>query len=219
MIRTILFSTALLSILAGCAATTQKPRTTTEQPVEEQNRVMQRDYSAAAGELDRALQKSPGDAKLYLQRGDLLELSGKMREARQNYQAAIESLAAADPLYPEILWRLALLQAGTFDQAAAARQLAERLPKNSHYRHDALGMAALAMGDPEAALDQFNQALKLAEENDQKGWTLYHAALASRKNGDIKNASASLYHAINLGENPALVSRIKELWEQIQATD
>lgn len=220
MIRYALLFTALLTSTVGCASTTRNPNlTAAEHVANAQNLVLKKDYAEAAHEFEQALQKNPASAQLYLQRADLLEITGRVREARRTYQSALETLGTDDPLYSDIIWRSALLQAEAFGEAAAARRLAAKLEEGSFRRHDAFGMAELAAGDPAAALRHLNRALNLAENNDSKGWALYHAALAYRENGDVEKASASLYHAINLGENIALVSRIEKLWEQMQRTD
>lgn len=220
MIRNALLFAAFLTALAGCATTARNAGLTPEQhDANAQNLVLKKNYTEAALELEQALQKNPDATRLYLQRADLLEITGRTREARRTYQSTLEILGADALHYSEVLWRLALLQADAFGEAAATRRLAAELPEESFRSHDAFGMAALAEGDPAAALEHLKQALALAEDNDSKGWALYHAALAYRKKGDMKNASASLYHAINLGENLALVSKIEKLWEQIQSSD
>ncbi len=201
---------AFLIVLAGCMPAPEKNVTAADH-------LLKKDHTQALRELDQALAKESGRTELYLQRGGLLEIAGKAGAARRNYERALKEIAASDPGYPEILWRLALLLAEDFDDASTAGKLAEQLPENSHLREDASGMAELAAGDLSAALDWFNQALSSARSNDARGWTLYHAALTYNRKGDEKNAFGSLYHAINQAENAALVHKIEILWDDMRA--
>jgi serine/threonine-protein kinase len=120
-------------------------------------------HEAAATNYDDALALNPGDAMLYVEAGQNLEILGRHAEAEQRY--AVATKVAPNLMQAHYLYGLALGRAG--NPAGAAEQFREAIrimPDLPEARLN-LGLALENGGDFAGALREFNQVLEQAPAN------------------------------------------------------
>jgi predicted Zn-dependent protease len=120
-----------------------------------------RDLSAAARHMERALQLDPFDTAIIGNATTLLQRLGHLDESI----ALSEYTTARDPVSPAGHFRLgnAYVYAGRWDEAIASYQTALRLSPDYIGGHYHIGTALLLKGEAEAALAEFS-----LEEGDEE---------------------------------------------------
>lgn len=169
--------------------------------------------SIAARLLDRA----PNNAPLHAIRAASLAQTGRISEAREAYEKAIET----DPQYFEARLQYGQLLMGTGEHAEAGQQLVKALEmaKDSPYAH-------LSMGILEATLNNSRKALKhleIARKSlpNEPRLQLY-IAQAYQKEGNADAAREALSKAesfqLSLDESLLLVQTLREI-DQVQRAE
>lgn len=218
--RVLLASLLLTSLLlAGCAMFAPKdPRPVAEIVAAAEDLVVRKAYHDASESYARAIAKETGNGSYYLRRGELLEVLGDVKEARNVYKQGMKNVSATAPEHQLLVYNLALLCATDLYDLDTAEELLEKLPMGSVPRLDLSAFLYLQTGQTEEALKMLNQALPRAEDPNQKALILYHAALIYDQYHDEKNTFTSLYHAINSATNLSVVRKIEALWMKISGS-
>jgi TolB-like protein/Tfp pilus assembly protein PilF len=126
------------------------------------------DARGAEEEYRKSLQLNPNDAKAHHWYGLLLLSAGRFDEAEREVRRA-EELDPSSPVLPAVLSRIYLFS-GNADQAIAILRAA--IPRDPTYAvtHDALGQAYRQKAQYGAALDEFNEYLRISN-GDPDAWT------------------------------------------------
>ncbi len=215
-------STQLFPLLLLLLVLTSNPLRAAEMPStdslqnEAQALILGKDYVGAAAKLEVAIAKNPDQPGPYLQLCDVLEALGQNAEAQQTLQQGIKAVAAKDPQQLQMNYRSGLLAALKLADRKTAEAAVKSLPSNSE-KSDLQGVLALLDKQTKPALDQFVDALPRAGSQDAEARIHYHAALAHHVGGDLDNAMASLFNAINKATNLALIKDIETLWAELYA--
>jgi arylsulfatase A-like enzyme/Flp pilus assembly protein TadD len=145
----------------------------------------------AAGLLERALAKDPGNPAV----SSLLGAIRYSKDDRSTGLAQLRAAAAASPSSFEIQWNLgnALFLERRFDEAAKAFRAAIGLRPNSSETHYALGNVLTADGDDRGAITQYDDAIKLGLRTPP---VLAALGAARFRTGDAAGAEASLRAAV-----------------------
>lgn len=167
--------------------------------------------------LAKAIDADPASIADYLGRAELLEGLGRRQEARSVYKSGLSKSKPSDPLEKELLWRLALLESQNQGDPDRARRLMEMLPEKDPLREDVQGILALQEGAPRKAIEHFDAALRQQPSQEIKASLYYHASLAYYALGDSRNASSSLFHAVNNASHRGTIRGIEALWELLNA--
>lgn len=200
-------------LLAACAPSTVRKDVT---PAQHRQRAQElltiHDRKGAIDEMAQALSGNPNieDALLY---ADLLESQKEYKRARKVYKKASQYQAdAAQTL--SLNYRLALLEAGDFDNVKAARQLIKTLPPVDSRRLDLQAVLLLKQGAYKSALKESQRALQRAQNSEEQGWAYYHMAQSYYELRSERDTFGSLFKAVNSARGYSLVSRITEYWEE-----
>jgi len=204
-----------LAFFLGCASLPQDPYTAEQHRLRADGNVLDRNFPAAAAEMELALQHEPENGEFHLRLGELLEAAGEERKALAVYDKARATLSRADSRQQELTYRTALLEIGKFNNAARGRELLAEVPAGSIPRLDLEGLLALGEGDARQALLLFNQALQLGPDKGMAAYLLYHAALAYHHLGDKQNTFLALFRAVNYAENEGLMRDIEAFFREL----
>lgn len=206
-------------LLTGCAAfqSPVDPRPVEELVAQAENMVRRKAYGEAVGLYAKAIAKQPDNGSYYLRRSELLEAIDRDREARANYQAGLAKLAQGSTERIELMYRLALLSAENLQDIDTAEEILTQLPAGGLQRLDLAGYLYYLTNQHEEAIKIFNQALAVAQSPDQKASVLYHAALIYNALNDEKNATTSLFLAINNASHLGLIHDISAMWSKVNA--
>ena len=156
----------------------------------------QGDLAGAIATFEELVQKysDPIDVAVL---GDLYKLSGRQRDAEEQY-SAVERLSQQSPLHSALYNRhLALFLADHDLKADQAYALArkEYETRRDVYGADALAWAALKAGKLDEAQAAMKDALRLGTEDAR---LFYHAGMIARAAGDRTTATDFLRRAIKL---------------------
>ena len=143
-----LASLLLFTLLAGCAALKPHPdpAAAARHAALGARLVVKHRYAEAAKEYAQAQQLDPAKAAYALELGDLREALEEYRSARRAYRDGLDAVAPGDPQRPDLVWRLALLEALHLDAAEAAQKLAGQLAGNDFRALDLDGVLRLGPG-------------------------------------------------------------------------
>jgi tetratricopeptide (TPR) repeat protein len=208
---------SLLLLTTGCAAlfSPPDPRPAEEIVAQAEDLIRRKAYGEAAGLYARAIAKQPNNGSYYLRRSELLEALGRDGEARDNYRDGIKRQPKGASERTELLYRLGLLSAENMQDIDTAEDILAQLPPGSVQRLDLAGYLYFLANQPEEAIKVFNQALAVAQNADQKASVLYHAALIYHALNDEKNATTSLFLAINNATHLGLIHDISAMWSKV----
>lgn len=215
----VLLPALCLILLSGCVHAVSDQRTAEEHRLRAEQLITDRNFAAAAAELELALRKTSGDGDLHLRRGEILEAAGRPLEALAVYEKAQRLLSRDDPRQQELIYRLALLEAGKLDRADRAEKRLAELPAGSIPRLDLQGVIALGKGEARQALQLYNEALQQGPAKAMAARILYHASLAYHRLGDVKNTYGTLYRSVNLADSEALLKEIELFFKQLNASN
>lgn len=215
----VLLLTLCLIPLSGCVHPASDPLTAEEHRLRAEQLIIDRDFAAAAAELELALRKTAGDADLHLRHGEILEAAGRPQEAFAVYEKAQRLLSRDDPRQQELIYRLALLEASKLDRAEKAEKRLAELPEGSIPRLDLQGVIALGKGEARQALLLYNQALQQGPAKEMAARILYHASRAYHHLGDVKNSYGMLYKAVSLADNEGLIKEIELFFSQLNVSN
>lgn len=121
------------------------------------------------------------------------QAAGRYDEAADSFGQAVRVLDEVDAENPQVEFEYAdaLLLAGQLERA---EDVAEDLSLPAH-RHLMLGRVAHERRDPERALEEYGEALRLWPDNP---WARYYAALAAEELGDFDRALEELRDSIRI---------------------
>ncbi len=126
------------------------------------------------------------DTRLDVLRAQALELTGRRAEAR----ATLEPVLAGNTARPSTYAFASQFYAADrdFEKARAyARMAVESYPNNDEYRYNLSKVCALSDGHLTEAIDQAEQAVRLAgDERTKKDYTQWRDSLVARREGGIK---------------------------------
>jgi tetratricopeptide (TPR) repeat protein len=135
---------------------------------------------AATGALDQAIQtardavrENPKLADLYILLGNLYERKADLEKAKAAYQGALD-VRHDDPKASNNLAYLLLETHGNADLALQLAQAARRAMPGSSVVADTLGWAFYQKGIYQQAINQFQEAIKLAKQNKEPDNATYH---------------------------------------------
>lgn len=217
----VLFASLLLTglLLAGCAMfAPADPRPVKEIVAAAEELVTRKAYHDASEQYALAIAKEPANGRLYLRRGELLEVLDRVDKARAVYQRGLDKVGDKTPEHQQLTHYLALLCATDLYDLETAEKLLGALPQGSVQRLDLSAYLYLQTGQSEEALKLLNMALPRAEDPNQKALILYHAAIIYDQFHDEKNTFTSLYHAINNATNLSLIRKIEAMWMKISGS-
>lgn len=218
-VKAVVLLSLCLTLLSGCVRPARDPLTAEEHRSRAEQLIVGRDFAAAAAELELALRKTAGDGDLHLRHGEILEAAGRPTEALAAYEKAQRLLSREDPRQQELIYRLALLEAGKLGRAEQAEKRLAELPAGSVPRLDLQGVIALGKGEARQALLLYNEALQQGPAEAMAARILYHASLAYHRLGDVKNTYGTLYQAVNLAKNEALLKEIEDFFKRLNASN
>ncbi|HSR24927.1 MAG TPA: tetratricopeptide repeat protein, partial [Candidatus Eisenbacteria bacterium] len=154
---------------------------------------LDRRFSAALADFERALELDPGNAALVVARGQTLRVMGRFQGALRDMDRAIELAPEGETAIATrgvILHRL-----GRFDEAVADLTRAIRLRPSDEWALAHRGESYRAMGRHWAAIADFTEAIRL---NPTYAWAHASRALARRRLGHHREELADLDHALEL---------------------
>ncbi|WP_020675581.1 hypothetical protein [Geopsychrobacter electrodiphilus] len=202
----------LILLLPACAPATNS---TTITPAQHRLRatamISVQDIPGALKEMQQAITGNPNvdDALLY---GDLLESTGKYKEARRVYKKAF-TYPSDNSQKQTLSYHLALLEAVNFDNLKTAENLAQTLPTADSRLFDLKSVILLKQGQFKPALNESQRALSQAKNNEEKGWANFHMAQIYFKLRLERETFRALFEAVNYGRGHSLVARITNYWE------
>ena len=171
------------------------------------------DLDAAANQLDMALSVSPTHEPAHFLLAELAELRQDFASARSHY----EQVAATDPNFPDVFYRLGSLIKNHFptEQHLAAKyfeQATQQAPQNvdAHYQYGIL--LNEVVGDYQKARDFFLATLTLQPKHP---FAHYDLAILYHQQGDLSKAHDEYQAAIAI--NPELQTPDNDLAFQLPA--
>ncbi len=175
-----------------------------------------RDYASSAKSLGKALHKRPTDGSLYLQHGEMLEVSGQPERARKTYLKGLETTLDDDLSRNDLNYRLLQLLTLKLADPESAAPLLKAVAAGSAQHLDARGCLAYGLKRYQEALQLFAQAQEHTTEQDLSARLLYHSALAYHQLGDDDNAMLALFHAINRAQSLGVSKDIEYFFNDLK---
>ena len=164
-----------------------------------------------AGSSDQALalylqfiKENPRAVRFYILAGELYEARQNLAQAKTLYQQAL-GISPEQPLASNDLAYATLESGGNVDVALALAQTARRGMPDSSSAADTLGWAYYQKGIYQSAIDQFQEALRLAEKTGvpDDATIHYHLGLAYQKANQTVLARQQLERALKISPNNA----------------
>jgi tetratricopeptide (TPR) repeat protein len=152
----------------------------------------------------QSIKNNPRDVTFYILSGELYEAKKDWDHAKEMYQRAL-TVSPDHPLASNNLASVILDQGGNVDVAMGLAQTARRGMPDSPNAADTLGWAYYHKGIYQSAINQFQEALRLAEKRgDPDDADLhYHLGLAYQKANQNAQARQQLEKAVKLSPNNA----------------
>ncbi len=163
------------------------------------------------GSVDQALalyqqsiKDNPREVGFYILCGELYEAKKNWDQAKSLYQQALV-ISPDNPLASNNLAYVILEQGGNVDVAMGMAQTARRGMPDSPNAADTLGWAYYQKGIYQSAINQFQEALRLAEKRGgpDDADLHYHLGLAYQKTNQTALARQQLEKAVKLSPNNA----------------
>jgi tetratricopeptide (TPR) repeat protein len=179
----------------------------------------------AKGAVDQALatyqnsvKDNPRDASFYILMGELYESRREWDNAKQAYQKALEILPD-NPLASNNLAYVMLESGGNVDVALSLAQVGRRGMPDSPNAADTLGWVFYQKGSYKAAIDLFQEAIKLGEKNKlaDDATMHYHLGLAYQKDNQPELAKQHLERVLKINPNYSGAADVKKALAQLQS--
>lgn len=157
-------------------------------------------YESAIREWRKALELSPGDARVYMNLGVALVRAGKPDEGIKNCQQALD----IDPGNPEAHLNLGIALAGTgkLDEAITHYQKALEIDPDYPEAHSNLGVALAGKGKLDDAIARYREALEVKPDYAEVHSNL---GVALARTGKLDEAIAHFQKALEISPNSAEV--------------
>jgi len=164
-----------------------------------------------------SLKDNPHEVALYILIGELYESKQDWSQAMRWYQKALE-ITPGNPLASNNLAYLMLQTGGNMDLALSLAQTARRGMPDSPNAADTLGWVFYEKGAYKAALDLFQEALKLGEKNRQPDdpTVHYHLGLAYEKTAQPALARQQLLRVLKIDPHYRDAAEVKKHLAQLQ---
>jgi tetratricopeptide (TPR) repeat protein len=169
---------------------------------------------ATAGQ---ALQVNPKETALYILAGQLYESKQDWSRAADSYQKALD-IDPNQPLASNNLAYLLTRTGGNLDIALSLAQNARRGMPDSPNAADTLGWVLYETGAYHAAIDTFQQALKLAEKSKvpDSPTVHYHLGMAYEKTGESALARQQLEKVLKISPNYSEAEDVRRLLDRLR---
>jgi len=164
------------------------------------------------------LNDNPRDASFYILMGELYESRREWDNAKQAYQKALEILPD-NPLASNNLAYVMLESGGNVDVALSLAQVGRRGMPDSPNAADTLGWVFYQKGSYKAAIDLFQEAIKLGEKNKlgDDATMHYHLGLAYQKDNQPELARQHLEQVLKINPNYAAAAEVKKALAQLRS--
>ena len=165
-----------------------------------------------------AIEKNPDEVGFYVLLGELYDSSQQWEKARQVFQKALalnpENLAAAGDLA-----YVMLQTGGNPDLAMPLAETARRGMPDSPQAADTLGWALYQKGAYSSAVDQFQEALKLAEKAKapDNPTVHYHLGMAYERIGRPALARQHLQRVLKINPDYSRAEDVKKLLSELRS--
>jgi len=165
----------------------------------------------------RALETNPDTPGLYLLMGELYNSRQKWSEAKQAFQKAL-ALSPENPAASNDLAYVMLQTGGNPDLAMPLAETARRGMPDSPQAADTLGWVLYQKGAYSSAIDQFHEALKLAEKakSPESPTVHYHLGMAYGKTGQVTLAREHLRRVLKINPNCSAAEDVKKLLAELR---
>ena len=149
----------------------------------------------------QSIKDHPREIQFYLLAGMMSESQGNWDQAKAEYQQAL-NIQPDNPVASNNLAYLILRQGGNVDVALAMAQTARRGMPDLPNAADTLGFAYYQKGVYQAAIDMFQEALRLNEKRGSEDPDVYyHLGLAYQKANQPAQARQHLERALKISPN------------------
>lgn len=171
----------------------------------------------ALATCQHALEKNTEEPGLYVLLGELYDSKQKWDDAKQAFQKAL-SLSPQNPAASNDLAYVLLRTGGNPDLAIPLAETARRGMPDSPQAADTMGWALYQKGAYRSAIDQFQDALRLA----QKAKSLddptvhYHLGMAYEKAGLVNLAREHLQRVLKINPNYWAAEDVKKLLSELR---
>lgn len=147
----------------------------------------------------QSIKDNPREPRFYILSGELYEATHNLDQAKAMYQQAL-SISPDHPLASNNLAYVILETGGNVDVALAMAQTARRGMPDSANAADTLGWAYYQKGIYQAAIGQFQEALRLSERRGEPDDSTihYHLGMAYQKANQNALARQQLERAVKL---------------------
>jgi cellulose synthase operon protein C len=149
----------------------------------------------------QSIKDHPRDINFYILAGDMYQSQSNWDQAKAMYQQAL-NIQPDNPVASNNLAYLILRQGGNVDVALAMAQTARRGMPDLPSAADTLGFAYYQKGVYQAAIDMFQEALRLSEKQGSEDPDVhYHLGLAYQKANQPAQARQQLERALKISPN------------------
>lgn len=165
----------------------------------------------------RAIEKNPDESGLYVLLGELYVSRRQWQEATAALEKAL-SLSPQNPAASNDLASLMLQTGGNPDLAMPLAETARRGLPDSPQVADTMGWALYQKGAYESAIDQFQEALKLAEraKSPDSATVHFHLGLAYEKVGEPGLARQHLERVLRINPAYSRVEDVKKMLAELK---
>ncbi len=183
------------------------------------------EVQAAKGEVDQAIvtyqqaiKDHPRNSDFHILLGELYESRRDWKQAQAAYQDAL-NLAPDNPLASNNLANVMVQLGGNLDVAMTLAQTARRGMPDSADVVDTLGWLYYQKGAYQAAIDLFQQALKLSGQNNvqEAPGIHYHLGLAYEKTNQPALARQHLEKVLKINPNYGEAADVKKQLAQLRS--
>ena len=171
----------------------------------------------ALATCQQALQKNPGEPGFYILLGELYDSKQSWDDAKQAFQKAL-SLNPQNPAASNDLAYVLLRTGGNADLAMPLAETARRGMPDSPRAADTMGWALYKKGAYSSAIDQFQDALKLAQKakSPDDPTVHYHLGMAYEKTGQVTLAREHLQRVLKINPNYWAADEVKKLLSELR---
>jgi cellulose synthase operon protein C len=170
----------------------------------------------ALSTCEHALEKNPDEAGFYLLRGELYDSKQQWTDAQQAFEKALV-LSPGNPAASNDLAYVMLVTGGNPDLAIPLAETARRGMPNSPQAADTMGWALYQKGAYSSAINQFKDALQLAEKtkSPDNPTVHYHLGMAYQKTGQIALAREHLQRVLKINPNYRAANDVRKLLSEL----
>jgi cellulose synthase operon protein C len=164
-----------------------------------------------------ALQKNPEEPGFYVLLGELYDSKQSWDDAKHAFQKAL-SLNPQNPAASNDLAYVMLRTGGNPDLAMPLAETARRGMPDSPQAADTMGWVLYEKGAYSSAIDQFQDALKLAQKakSPDDPTVHYHLGMAYEKTGQVTLAREHLQRVLKINPSYSAADDVKKLLSELR---